>query len=168
MQFAVEAWAPEYGSAMGTDEQLAASDAHVDVDVEVPGDQWAPRSPAPSTTAAPCVVFTDGVRRVDAQVWVAGADGTSRPGICASYAAGAVRCNGQAEVAAVEVRRGLFTAAPGAQAIVAKQGPDEGRAVGGGDPHKLSLWLPPRLGGAQGEGAGGPRARRPPLVGGAP
>ena len=37
MRFAVESWAPEYGSAMGTEEQLAASQAEVDVAVEVPG-----------------------------------------------------------------------------------------------------------------------------------
>ena len=146
MRFAIEAWAPEYGSAMGTEEQLAASQAEVDVDVEVPGDRWAPRRPADGVTAATCVAFTDGVRRVDAQVWVDGADGSSRPGLCASYAAGVVRCNGKAEVVAVEVRRGLFTAAPGAQAIHTRHGPYDVRAVGGDDPAQLSLCLQQRMG----------------------
>src|SRR5688500_18921756 len=141
MRFAVETWAPEYGSAIGTDEQLAASHAEVDVDVEVPGDRWAPKSPPNNTTVASCVMFTDGVRRVDAQVWVDGAEGNSRPGICASYAAGAVRCNGRAELAAVAVRRGLFTAAAGAQPIVTRHGTYEVRAVGADDPANLSLCL---------------------------
>jgi hypothetical protein len=146
MRFAVESWAPEYGSAMGSEEQLAASDARIDVDVEVPAHEWAPRSPAPGTTPASCVVFTDGVRRVDAQVWVEGADGSSRPGICASYAAGAVRCNGRAEVVAAEIRRGLFTAAPGAEAIATRHGEFLVRAVGGDAPDELSLCLQQRMG----------------------
>src|SRR5437870_3005094 len=120
MRFAVETWAPEYGSPVGTEEQLAASQADVAVDVEVPADRWAPRDPAPTTRVAPCIAFTDGVRRVEAQVWLASAtDGEpARPGLCASYAAGAVRCNGRAELVASVVRRGLFTAMPEATPIV--------------------------------------------------
>jgi hypothetical protein len=146
VKFAVEAWAPEYGSALGTDEQLSASNAEVEVDVEVKGDHWAPRRPPATATSPRCIVFTDGVRRVDAQVWVDGADGSNRPGLCASYAAGAVRCNGKAELAAVEVRRGLFTAAPGAQAICTKHGPYDVRAVGGDGADQLSLCLQQRMG----------------------
>src|SRR4051812_5435398 len=111
MRFAVEAWAPEYGSAMGQDDELSASTATVDTDVEVVLSDWAPRTPPPASAinaGGGVVLFTDGVRRVEAQVWVEGPDGASRPGICASYAAGAVRCDGKAELAAVEVRRGLF------------------------------------------------------------
>jgi hypothetical protein len=149
VKFAVEAWAPEYGSSLGTDEQLSPSQADVEVDVEVPGDRWAPRTPAASVRPAGCVVFTDGVRRVDAQVWVEGASGASRPGLCASYAAGAVRCNGRAELAAVEVRRGLFTAAPGAEAIVTRHATFPVRAAGGEDPEQLSLCLQQRMGGLE-------------------
>src|SRR5207237_5109680 len=96
MRFAVEAWAPEYGSAMGSDQEMAASDAAVDHDVEMPLDEWQPRPPPEDTAPAGSVIFTDGVRRVDAQVWITTGDGASRPGICASYAAGAVRCDGRA------------------------------------------------------------------------
>ncbi|MDQ1396546.1 MAG: hypothetical protein QOG64_1805, partial [Acidimicrobiaceae bacterium] len=71
MRFAVEAWAPEYGSAMGVEDELAASTAQVDHDVEVPLAEWAPRSPPPGAAdAVRSVVFSDGVRRVEAQVWV--------------------------------------------------------------------------------------------------
>ena len=44
MKFAVEAWAPEYGSSMGSDDEIEASSAEVDTDVETPTAQWAPRS----------------------------------------------------------------------------------------------------------------------------
>ena len=142
----MEAWAPDYGSAMGTDEQLAASQAEVEVDIEVQGGAWAPRRPGVGARAAACVIFTDGVRRVDAQVWVEGSDGSSRPGLCASYAAGAVRCDGRAELAAAEVRRGLFTAAPGAEAILTRHGPFPVRAVGADEPEQLTLCLQQRMG----------------------
>ena len=41
-------------------------------------------------------MFVDGVRRIDARVWLTGDDGESAQGICASYAAGAVLCEGGA------------------------------------------------------------------------
>ena len=149
MRFAVEAWAPEYGSAMGQEDELAASSAHIDPDVEIPLSQWAPRTPPPSAAIGAgdgVVLFTDGVRRVEAQVWVETADGGTRPGICASYAAGAVRCDGKAELVGVEVRRGLFTGAPGAETIPTAAGAFPVRAVGGDTPDQLSLCLQQRMG----------------------
>ena len=148
MRFAVESWAPEYGSSVGTDEQRAASQAEVAVDVEVPAGRWAPRDPASTTRVAPCVAFTDGVRRVEAQVWLEDGDnrGPARPGLCASYAAGAVRCNGRAELVESVVRRGLFTAMPEAEPIVTRHATFELKPVGGDAPDLLSLCLQQRMG----------------------
>ena len=61
------------------------------------------------------VLLVDGVRRIDAGVWTAEDDGTTHPGLAASYAAGVVRCDlgrGAAELAGARVGRGLFTASP--------------------------------------------------------
>ena len=89
MRFFVESWAPEYGSP--SEVALAPSTADVDVAKEVAADAWAPRDPAPGTIRPDCVVFVDGVRRVDARLWVETTDGL-RQGVAARYAAGAVRC----------------------------------------------------------------------------
>jgi hypothetical protein len=146
MRFAVEAWAPEYGSAMGVEDDLSASTAQVDHDVEVPLAEWEARRPEPAVAeSVRSVVFSDGVRRVEAQVWVDVGPGDSRPGICASYAAGAVRCDGRAELVRAEVRRGLFTAAPGAEPIMTGHGSFPVRAVGGDSPDQLSLCLQQRM-----------------------
>ena len=87
MKFSVEPWAPEYGVAAGTD--MDETSAPPVLDVEVAAADWAPvtsdREPVET------VLFVDGVRRVDANVWIAQDDGTALLGICASYAAGAVR-----------------------------------------------------------------------------
>lgn len=112
MRFAVETWSPDYG--VGADvTQLEPTAARVDVGVERDAEAWAPITPA-GTAPYESLLFVDGVRRFDARIWISGADGTVRPGVCASVAAGAVRCRpGRAEVVAVEVRRGVFAAAAG-------------------------------------------------------
>ena len=145
MRFAVEAWAPDYGAPVGADDDLAQSDAFVDCEVEVPLARWAPCTPPAGTEAPGHVVFTDGVRRVEAQVWVVEDDGRTRPGICASYAAGAVRCNAKAEVVAYEVRRALFTAAATAEPIETVHGPFAVRAAAGDTAEQLSLCLQQRM-----------------------
>ncbi len=86
----------------------ATSEAVVDASVETAPSQWGPVTPSPGRRPPETVLFTDGVRRVDASVWLEGSEGTVRPAICASYSAGAVRCDGRAEVVAADVRRGLF------------------------------------------------------------
>ena len=91
MRFAVEAWAPEYGSPNEAG-AMAETEVPVDLAVERPVADWAPITPSPGPVEPPVVVFVDGVRRVEARVWVTGDDGDAHPGICASYAAGAVRC----------------------------------------------------------------------------
>lgn len=114
MRFAVDPWDPSYGVSL--DAEPAESSARVEPGVEVAARDWAPL-PAPTGEAPPeAVLFVDGVRRVDAQIWVrepaesADPAGAS-PALCASYAAGVVRCaGGEAELIAVDVRRGLFGA----------------------------------------------------------
>jgi hypothetical protein len=92
--------------------------------VEVPADSWRPLT-APGDVRAPDVVLlVDGVRRIDASVWTEEEDGGSYPGLAASYAAGVVRCDlrrGAAELAGARVARGLFTASPSAEDVVAGQ-----------------------------------------------
>jgi hypothetical protein len=111
MRFSVDPWDPAYGTSAGS--QLGESSAEVDVDVEVPAGEWAPIEPSPGLAPPSAVLFVDGVRRVDAQVWVHGPGGVAEPGLCASYAAGVVCCcaDGGAHVLAADVRRGLFTTA---------------------------------------------------------
>ncbi|MGQ0617370.1 MAG: hypothetical protein ACT4PW_10335 [Acidimicrobiia bacterium] len=106
MRFAVEAWAPEYGSG-AEQAALLPSDLPAEVGAEVPEGRWRPLRP-PAGSAATSVVFVDGVRRVDARVWITTAAGGVQEGLCASYAAGAVRCDGTARIAAQHVERRLF------------------------------------------------------------
>jgi hypothetical protein len=112
MRFAVETWAPDYGAPIDAD-ALGPSDAEVDVSVERPSDGWAPVRPVQAPAAT--VAFVDGVQRIDARVWVDGnGDGTgTRGGVCASWAAGVVRCDGRAMVVAAEVERGLLCGGDG-------------------------------------------------------
>ncbi|MCU1666684.1 MAG: hypothetical protein QOI36_6059 [Pseudonocardiales bacterium] len=112
MRFAVDPWDPSYGASL--DAELGESAAQVAVDVELPGPQWRPLDPEPGVTPPGAVLFVDGVRRIDAQVWVDEPDGAASPALCASYAAGVVCCcrDGGAHLLAAEVRRGLFTTAP--------------------------------------------------------
>ena len=109
MRFAVEAWAPEYGVAADP-EHLEEPTADIDLDTEMAAGQWSPITPDRAEPPGH-VVFVDGVRRIDARVWITDRDRT-RPGVCASVAAGAVRCGPDgAEVAEALVFRGLYAAA---------------------------------------------------------
>lgn len=116
MKFSVDTWAPEYGVAVDG-AQLDESDAQVDADIEVAADRWAPVTPDPHDTAD-SIVFVDGVRRIDARIWIS--DGALvRQGVCATVAAGAVHCQpGHAEVTQAEVWRGVFTGPTDAAADV--------------------------------------------------
>jgi hypothetical protein len=116
----VDGWDPGYGASFdggGGDGPGAPSSAQLVADVEVPAPDWRP-VPAPGRLRPPStVLLVDGVRRIDAGVWVTGDDGVPHRGLAASYAAGVVRCDlerGAAEVAGAQVRRGLFTSSPSA------------------------------------------------------
>jgi hypothetical protein len=138
----VEPWAPEYGTPVGT--ELEETTAAPVLDVEVPLSEWRPLD----STAAPAgsVLFVDGVRRVDANVWIAQPDGTAFPGICATYAAGAVHCDGKAELVTAVTERGLFTAAAGAQPIRTRRTEYPVRAASGLNAEELWLALQQRMG----------------------
>lgn len=106
MRFAVESWAPEYG--VGADEnRLEETTAEVDVEFETAEEDWAPIAPDASVVPE-SIAFVDGVRRIDARVWLT-RDELVRPGVCASVAAGVVLCRGnEARVADLTVHRGLY------------------------------------------------------------
>lgn len=112
MRLAVDAWAPGFAPAAPGTTDLQQASGPVDVGREVPAADWAPRSPAAGVVAARDVRFVDGVRRIDARVWVTeGGDGEAphtRPAIAVSYGAGTVRSNGHAVVEDCEIRRELL------------------------------------------------------------
>lgn len=90
MQFAVEAWDPDYGTG-GDTEGLDPSTDVVDLSVEVHPDQWEAIDPASRELGT--IYFVDGVRRIDARIWVTDPHGRVLPGSCATVAAGSVACS---------------------------------------------------------------------------
>ena len=146
MKFSVEPWAPEYGVAAGTD--MDETTAPPALDVEVTAEEWAPI--APERKPVDTVLFVDGVRRVDANVWIVQDDGTAVLGICASYAAGAVKADGRAEIVDATVERGLFTSAPQAESITTRLAEYQVRAATGESPEDLWLAMQQRMGELEG------------------
>ena len=138
MKFAVDAWAVEYGTPVEEAMALAAPGSAPVLDIEMPVDEWAPRRPS-GVAAASGLVFTDGVRRVDARVWIDIGDGRAAPGLCASYAAGIVKTQPgeRAAVVTIDVARGLFTGAPTAEAIATRAGVFPARAAAGDAPELI-------------------------------
>jgi hypothetical protein len=114
MRFSVDNWDVGYGSSVELD--LDDSKAEVDTTVEMAPTSWAPIDPPADPVHPEAVLFVDGVRRIDARVWIdAPATNGTHPvaanaGICASYAAGVMCCCPRgAHLLAFDVRRGLFT-----------------------------------------------------------
>ncbi len=129
MNFAVESWDPSYGVSADETAMGEASNP-VDLGLEVRSDDWTPIQPADDVEPPTSVLFVDGVRRIDARVWITGADGRAYPGVCATVAAGAVRCRADsARVAVARVERALYTAAPEGGPIVTRHGTYELRPV---------------------------------------
>jgi hypothetical protein len=181
MKYTVESWDSDYG-APSEAEQRDASE-QVDVGIELKAEQWRPL--LPDTEPATDLLFVDGVRRVDATLWIE--QGQDFPGfaLAATYAAGAVRCNGRATLEQAEVGRGVFTPGEelwlgiqqrmgdleaavtrqaGGAAIVVVDGPlshvrDIANAVGYIKTHKVQ-YLPPELLGVL---TGLPAGHRTPL-----
>ncbi|GIE93380.1 hypothetical protein [Paractinoplanes rishiriensis] len=148
----VDAWDPSYGSSFeggDGDGPASPSSAQVDTDVEVPAAEWAPIDKSVSARVPDVVFLVDGVRRNDAGLWTAEEDGTSYPGLAASFAAGVVRCDlgrGAAELVGHAVRRGLFTASPSAGDVQAGSVCYEVHRVSGtGEMSKLPAAVQPSL-----------------------
>ena len=141
MIFSVDAWDPEYGTG-GDAEALDASTDVVAADVEVPLAQWAPIRPPNPRTPTAVIYFVDGVRRIDARIWVTDA-GRVLPGTCATVAAGSVACSeSSASVHQVGVRRAFFTPpTPGATSIVTEFGNFEHVPIKTGSPEDLYLGI---------------------------
>ena len=133
------AWDPSYGASFDLEDYLEESTATVQVDLEVPPGRWqaiAVRADRPMPGA---MLFVDGVRRIEAHVWIdddsrdAGRAAQATAALCASYAAGVVCCFGrQAHLVTAEVRRGLFSVAPHANDIVTRSGPYQAHHVAAG------------------------------------
>jgi hypothetical protein len=116
VRFAVDPWDPSYGVSL--DAELGKSAAQVALDVELPAAEWQPIDPDPWVVPPDAVLFVDGVRRVDAQVWVEDGGADAAPALCASYAAGVVCCcKDGAHLLTADVRRGLFTTADSADDV---------------------------------------------------
>lgn len=145
MRYVVEQWAPEYGTPVEAG-AMDESQAAVDVGVELPADQWRALAPASGTRVPLELAFVDGVRRVEARVWVTDDAGATHQGICASYAAGVVRCNGDATVVDAAVQRSLFCDGPDLAPIETRHGRFGVRQVAAGSPDALSLGLQAAMG----------------------
>lgn len=143
MKFSVDPWDPSYGIANEL-EGLDPTSAEVNATVEVSADDWAPINP--TDAVAETVLFIDGVRRIEARVWLYDGAGIAHPGICASYAAGAVRCDGTATIGPVVVERGLFTALGQAETVETGAGEFPVRLAAAAGVEALSLALQERMG----------------------
>jgi hypothetical protein len=110
MKFTVDPWDPAYGSSL--ESEMQQSEATVVTDLEVADADWGARAPGPDVRPPDAIVFVDGVRRLEARTWIDDGKGDAWPGIFASYAAGAVRCDGRAQLVAATVGRGVYSPAP--------------------------------------------------------
>ncbi len=146
--FTVDPWDPGYGLAFSEDLDggaLEESSAELNLDLEIPAAQWHAINPDPVPALPKTVLFLDGVRRIDARVWVHGGGPQPGPGIAASFAAGLVSCDGAARIADVTVERGMFTAAAEATDITTRHARYPARLASGEGPEQLSLALQQRL-----------------------
>ena len=131
MRFTVDGWDPTYGTSLELEEDLGESTAQVDLNVEFTENGWQPVDVDPALRRPSATLFVDGVRRVEARVWIDNADerGGGSPAtdasaaLCASYAAGVVCCCAAgAHLLTAETRRGLFTIAPHAVDVATSAG----------------------------------------------
>jgi hypothetical protein len=141
VRFTVEAWDSDYGAP--TDPELQDASENVDPGVELRAEEWRPL--LPETDAAEDVLFIDGVRRVDATLWIERPPDFPGFALAATYAAGAVRCNGRAAIEHSAVERGLFTSAE-ASDIDTSIGTYEVKATKGTTPEELWLGIQQRMG----------------------
>ena len=113
MRFTVDPWDPGYGASVQT--ELAESTSVPTTDIECdPTTSGARSRPAGASPAPTPSLFVDGVRRIEARAWIEGGI-EPVPGVFASWAAGVVRCDGDAQDRSTSrSARGVF--APGGRA----------------------------------------------------
>jgi hypothetical protein len=150
MRFHVDTWDPTYGSSVENAESIIGdSTAKITASTEVDPADWKPICPKPIPDPG-AILFLDGVRRVEARIWIEQPAGTAggppdaggaTMALCASYAAGTVCCcpGGGAHLLNIESRRGLFTTASNAvdvrttagvyQVTITPEDPDENLAM---------------------------------------
>lgn len=116
LKISIESWAPEYGSPVG-DALLEATKAQVKLNVEVEVADWKPLQPKAGTRKPEQIIFVDGVRRMESIVWISENGQNDLPGICASFAAGALEVGQEARLLQARVRRVLLSSHPGVQAL---------------------------------------------------
>lgn len=143
MQFSVESWAPEYGASVEAD--LEDVSERVDATVERALHDWAPITPRPQQPPDR-LQFVDGVRRIDATIWIHRGD-RSHAGVCASVAAGIVECRGpSAVVTEARVRRALIAPAVAeADPVRTRHGTYESIGTTGDDPGSAYLAIHARM-----------------------
>ena len=128
MKIAVEPWEPEYGLPIESGD-LGDPATPSDLEVELPVADWQPIAPPSGIVRPDTIQFVDGVRRIDARVWITFDDGTTRSGICASYGAGVVRCESHtANFIDAKVSRAIISTA-GAPPLFTAAGQFEPHAV---------------------------------------
>lgn len=146
MRYTVAQWSPEYGPAV--DPTLEDASQRVDAGVEVPLEEWG--GIVPQVEPVDDVLFVDGVRRVDASLWIDQPGGRQVLGLAATYAAGAVRSNSTATLADARVERGVFTGAAGAADVATVHGRYVVRATKGTTPEEMWLGIQGRMGELEG------------------
>jgi hypothetical protein len=164
VSYTIDPWDPGYGVAFSEELDggaLEESSAELNLDLETPSVQWRPVDPDPAVVLPGTVLFVDGVRRIDARVWVHGTRPQPVPGIAASFAAGLASCDGTARIAAVTVERALFTSAAEATGITAGRVSYPARLASGPAFDQLSLALQQRLTSAEVDLAVTYRAQNP-------
>ncbi|MGP4028787.1 hypothetical protein [Actinomadura sp. 3N407] len=146
----VDPWDPGYATSLTAEAigELDPSSVQLDLDVELPSGRWRPVGPPAAGPPPGGLIVADGVRRVEARVWVGDpSGGMPAPGIAASCAAGLVRCapGGLAELAEVDVRRSLFTPSRHAADLSTWAGTYVAARARGGTAEQLSLALQGQL-----------------------
>jgi hypothetical protein len=141
VKFSVDSWDPDYGSPSTAD--LEDASENVEVGIEMAAADWKPLVPDSDRVAD--LLFIDGVRRVDASLWIEQPPDFPAFALAATYAAGAVRCDGRSRIEAAEVSRGLFTGAI-ASDVETRVGTYAVRATKGSTPEELWLGIQQRMG----------------------
>lgn len=140
MKYTIESWDPDYGAPSSPD--LEDSSENVDVEVEKVAEQW--EAVLPDADPIDDLLFIDGVRRVDAALWIEQPPDFPGFALAATYAAGAVRCNGRAVLEMADVERGLFTSSA-ADDIESDVGSYQVKATKGTTSEELWLGIQQRM-----------------------